>query len=387
MKTYISNLSRSQKLISIGLIIAVVFIISIGLLSESAHHEKNSVEFSIDQSIKEIAPELGVTGKSLARDLGLPLDIAKSKPLKELDITQEKLDHDIEHVLSHTSTGLKYYFIFALVLFALVYLLKLGRPHGLTINERKHWYPITPFIVTLVFTLVVCGFWLGKSPNPMESIVKIFKAMVGLYPSVIDKVVILAFFLVLSIVGNKLICGWVCPFGAIQELVYSIPVLAKLKRRKLPFWLTNSIRGILFGITLIFLFGIVGGKIGYVIYHVINPFNMFNFDFDEGYVLPLVLASLLLSLFTYRPFCALICPFGFVSWITERLSLTRVRVNHSICTKCGACSRACPSNAAQDILDNKLLPQDCYSCSRCLNVCPVDAIHYDSIFKKYSDLP
>ena len=75
-----------------------------------------------------------------------------------------------------------------------------------------------------IFTVIVAGFMLGKSPNPMEGIVKVVKSMVGLYPDPHMKIFVLLFFLVLAFVGNKLICGWACPFGALQELIYLLPI-------------------------------------------------------------------------------------------------------------------------------------------------------------------
>ncbi|MHC4708595.1 MAG: 4Fe-4S binding protein, partial [Planctomycetota bacterium] len=94
--------------------------------------------------------------------------------------------------------------------------------------------------------------------------------------------------------------------------------------------------------------------------------------------------SLTLSFFIYRPFCYLICPFGFVSWIAERISLTRVKIDQDKCTDCGACVRACPTEAAKGIVSDRLFGPDCFSCARCLNVCPQDAIRYGSVFSKTS---
>jgi len=335
-------------------------------------------------SIPEIAPKLDVTGKGLARELGLPLDVSKKKTLNELGISQEQLDHATSHILSHRSTNLKYFIFVAIILFGLAYLTRFGRPDNANISERKLWYPRIPYITCLIAVVLVCGFVLGKSPNPMEGVVKAFKSMVGLYPSVIDKLLVLVFFLVLAVVGNKIICGWACPFGAMQELIYSLPVPHKMKRWKAPFWLTNTIRSGLFFIVLLFLFGIVGGRKGFVIYHYLNPFNLFNLDFENWMILVTVIVSLTLSFFIYRPFCLLICPFGFISWITERLSLTRVKIEHEKCTNCGACIRACPSEAAKGKVSDKLFGADCFSCARCLNVCPVDAIRYGSVFSKTS---
>jgi len=382
--TYLARLSPRQKMWFLVSVVTVLLISAIGILREPERPTLATSQFTVNMSIREIAPILNVTGKSLARELTLPLDTPKKKPLNELGISQGQLDHATTHILSHHSTGLKYYLFAAIVLFGLVYLTRLGRPDNENISERKLWYPQIPYVTCLIVAVLVCGFVLGKPPNPMEGTVKVFKSMVGLYPSVTDKLLAFIFFVVLAVIGNKLICGWACPFGALQELIYSLPLLRKMKRWKAPFWLTNTIRGGLFFVTLLFLFGIVGGRKGFVIYHYLNPFNLFNLDFDHWLIMVTVVVSLTLAVVMYRPFCYLICPFGFVSWLAEWFSLTRVKVDHEKCTDCGACIKACPSEAAKGRVLGKLFVADCFSCARCLNACPQDAIRYGSVFSTTS---
>jgi len=382
MYKWFSLLSARQRSGMVAIMLIMAIILGVGVAVNLPNEKTTSEIFTTDMSISDIAPKLEVTGKGLARELALPLDTPKEKPLNKLEISQDQLDHAVAHILSHRSTSLKYYVFAAISLFGLVYLTRFGRPDNENISERKLWYPRIPYITCLLAAVLVCGFVLGKSPNPMEGTVKVFKSMVGLYPSIISKLIGLVFFVVLAIVGNKLICGWACPFGALQELIYSLPILRKVKQWKAPFWLTNTIRGGLFCVVLLFLFGIVGGRKGFVIYHYLNPFNLFNLDFDHWLILLTVVVSLTLAFFTYRPFCQLICPFGLVSWIAEKFSLYRIIVDEEKCTKCGACIKACPLHAAKGKVENKTFSADCFSCARCLNVCPVDAIHYCSIWSK-----
>ncbi len=370
------RLSSRQKAWFGASLAGAVLIVAIGILCEPEQTGSTDLQFELQMSIKQLAPSLGVTGRALARELGLPLDVPKGKPLIELGISQDQLDHSTAHLLSHEPAVLKYYIYAALALFGLVFLTRLGRPDETQVSQRRMWYPRLPYLIALVVSVIACGFVLGKSPNPMEGAVKFFKSLVGLYPSVADKTIAFAFFIALAIIGNKLICGWACPFGAIQELVYSLPILRKLKRWKLPFWLSNTIRGALFIAMLVLLFGIVGGRKGFVVYHALNPFNLFDLDFDEWVVLVTIIVSIALALFVYRPFCFVICPFGFLSWLAERLSLARVRIDRANCTKCGACIKACPSQAAMGIVEGRRFPADCTSCARCLNACPQDAIRY-----------
>ena len=380
-----TNRSGRQRLWLVVSLLAAVAIVAVGALRKKEADAPLPSQFSVEMSVKQIAPQLNVTGKSLARELGLPLHTGKGKPVKALGITQEELDHAIEHILGHRETALKYYILVALALLGLVYLVRLGRPDGSPVAERRSWYPRWPYIVALAVAVAICGFALGKSPNPMESAVKVFKSLVGLYPSAADKVLAFGFFAVLALVGNKLICGWACPFGALQELIYHLPILRTLKKCKAPFVVSNTIRSVLFVIMLLILFGIVGGREGFVIYHYMSPFNLFNLDIETVAVGATIVGALVLSFGFYRPFCQLICPFGLLSWLLERVSLFRVKIDRSRCTNCGACVSVCPLDAAKGRVAGKTFPADCFSCARCLNVCPTDAIHYGLVGKKPAD--
>jgi len=380
--SWFSQISFKQRIWLFATVAGMLAITVLGILLSSSSKPKESIDFNISMSIRDIAPKLGITGKGLARELELPIDISKKKPLNLLKVTGEELHHAIEHILSHRDSMLKYYIYVALVLFGLAFLTKLGRPDGSDVKRRHKWYPRAPYIIALLLSVIVAGFLLGKSPNPMEGTVKVFKSMVGLYPDPIVKAIAFGFFIMLAVIGNKIICGWACPFGALQELIYSIPILRKIKKKKPPFVLTNTIRVCLFIAMLLFLFGIIGGRRGFVIYHYVNPFNLFNLDFETFSILLTVVIALLLSFAIYRPFCQFICPFGFISWIAERFSVFHVQIDKEKCTQCGACIKACPLEAAEGLVNGKKMPADCFSCARCLNVCPADAIKYTSFLKK-----
>ena len=378
---WLASLSGRQRLwlcltAVVGLVVMVV-----GALRQEATVQAQPVALTVSMSIKQIAPHLDVTGRSLARELGLPLDTSKDEPLTALGVTQEQLEHVAHHLLGYRESTLKYYAFATLVLFGLVFLVRLGRPDGSPAADRKVWYPRWPYVVVLIVAVALCGFALGKSPNPMEGAVKLFKSFVGLYPSVTDKLVAFLFFAALAVVGNKLICGWACPFGALQELLFSLPMLKRLKRRKIPFAASNGVRGTLFVIVLLLLFG-VGGQKGLVIYHLVNPFNLFNLDIEAASIGITIVAMLGLSLGVYRPFCQFICPFGLLSWLLERVSVFRVKIDRERCTECGSCIRACPLEAAKGRVAGKLFPADCFSCAQCLRVCPEEALTYGLVGRK-----
>ena len=369
-------LSKNQKQGLFASLVLVIVIIAVGYLLES--NPANAQTFVPDTSLtlKQLAGKLGVTGGSIARELDLPMETKKDVAVASLGVSEETLMHASSHILSHVPSTTKYLVYLAIVIWSLSFLVYTGRPEGADSKERTRWYPQWVYFATLSVSAIFTGFVLGKSPNPMEGIVKVFKTMVGLYPDPPVKIASLCFFLALAFVGNKLICGWACPFGALQELIFSLPILKNMKQKKIPFWFSNGIRSLLFATMLLMLFGIVGGQKGYVLYHPLNPFNIFNLELEGTVMTIAVTTYLVLSFVTYRPFCSFICPFGLASWGIERISINKVRVDHEACTNCKACYKACPNNSIKDRVEKAKFPTDCFSCARCLNLCPVDAITY-----------
>lgn len=258
---------------------------------------------------------------------------------------------------------LKYPLWLPLMFFALWWLVRGGRlttPEG---RGSERFYPRRVFLRALVVTVVVFGFLLGKDPNPVEPVMGIVGEGRG--------AAALLFFSALAVVGNKLICGWGCPFGALEELLYEVPLFRKAKRNQLPFFLTMPVRTLAFGAFVIALLGWRSD-----LYAVIDPFDLFTPERARTSALIAAAFLLALSLAVYRPFCQLLCPFGWYSWFLERLSLFRIRINRRTCIRCNACARACPLEAARGRLLNSPIPADCFSCARCLRVCPTGAVHY-----------
>ncbi len=251
------------------------------------------------------------------------------------------------------------------LLFALWWLVRGGRRGG-----EKPWkaYPKKIYRIGLTLAVLVFGFALGQEPNPVNALVAFFPwsnhGGWGL------ALLALLFFSLFAIVGTKLICGWGCPFGALQELLYEIPLFRRIKRNQLPFLITMPVRTLFFGaFTLIVVEGMG-------LYEYIDPFKIFDLNFGMRAVTASILLFLLLSLFVYRPFCQLLCPFGWYSWFLERFSLFGIRINRRTCCRCNACANACPLEAARGRLLASPIPADCFSCARCLRVCPVTAIDY-----------
>ena len=240
-----------------------------------------------------------------------------------------------------------------------------------THNVRLIFLPVILFVFGIFSALPLGSVTKGMSlhPSPFCIMEKPFLFLQAGRSIPVVFLSLLVSVIVLSILGNKLFCGWVCPVGALQEIVHRIPLPEKFKV-KLPFKVTNSIR-----IGLFFLFLILLFAAGMSLYAYVNPFEFFHFGWQ--FLAILILAVVLVAaLFIFRPFCYLICPLGLVTWIAEHVSLFKIRLNKDKCTKCNICIEKSPCPTIPSILDGKKSRPDCHPCGRCIEVCPEKALKF-----------
>lgn len=328
--------------------------------------------FSTDMTLRQVAKANGFPLKELLYKLShedpKAWDLPRNKPIKGLDIDVAKIEHAIAHVKEEdqpVNDVIK--FILWAIWISLMLLFVLSRK-----QIRK------PRIVILILTVIVFGVLLGASPNPMESMVKLFKLFNKMQGD--PKYVIIAFvlFTLFSLLGSKLICSWGCQLGAFQESIFNLPIFRRKYRFHLPFIISISIRLALFAVFVCLLFGILLGVKNFVIYHQVNYFKLFrphDLAVVALYSLPVLVLA---SLFLYRPFCQLVCPFGLYAWLLENISLNKPKIIEDRCTKCLRCVRDCPTEAMKGIYEKKrqyFLP-DCWSCGNCIEVCPTNAVQY-----------
>jgi len=269
---------------------------------------------------------------------------------------------------------------------------------------------ITKYVVMIVIALLVFALLkTGKMQSGIKVVILVistllfgiagnFMAVFAMHPSplcAIEKpllfglripmIITLAVILLLTFVGPRLFCGWVCPVGAAQELVAMLADRLNLKRIKYNFTFSNAFRICFFlafiflSVTMVLTFTFNGKVFPLSIYNYVNAFHGFEFGAQPtafDYVinfLPLAL-SLALAFKLYRPFCHLICPIGMMTHFTEQFSLYKVRFNKKACTDCGICVQKAPCPAMPEILKSAVLRPDCFACNVCLDVCPEDAL-------------
>ena len=188
---------------------------------------------------------------------------------------------------------------------------------------------------------------------------------------------------------GRFVCGWLCPFGLIQDLLHKIPFPKKIKTfhgdkllRKLkyvillvfvillPMVLVDILgQGAPYFCKLICPAGTLEGGIPLVL---LNKSMQSALGWLYAWKNVLLLITIFLSIIIYRPFCKYICPLGAVYSVFNPISVFRYRVDKDTCIDCGACAEACKMQV--EPVKNVNHPE-CIRCGECKNACPVKAIH------------
>lgn len=202
-------------------------------------------------------------------------------------------------------------------------------------------------------------------------------------------------FLIGSLIG-RFVCGWMCPFGLIQELIFKIPVPKKIKTfcadkflRKfkylillifvilLPMFLTDMLgQGAPYFCKLICPAGMLEGGIPLVIMNKALRSTVGFLYAWKGVILALTIVA---SMIIYRPFCKYICPLGAIYSLFNPISVFRYKVDKTKCTNCGKCKKICDMGCNPSINPNHT---ECIRCGKCKTACPTNAIKTDCLFIK-----
>jgi ferredoxin-type protein NapH len=153
----------------------------------------------------------------------------------------------------------------------------------------------------------------------------------GLGGPLIFAILILGLLLILTLILGRIFCGSICPLGALQELAYLAPVPKARPRLKMVLYATRFIAFAVIVVAALFLSVSALAYLGVV--------DLFLLSFSVGFLVMLTL--LVISLFFYRPFCRILCPFGALLSLAGAGSLFKLRRNSS-CIECGKCEFTCP---------------------------------------------
>lgn len=205
---------------------------------------------------------------------------------------------------------------------------------------------------------------------------------------------VLGFFFIFGSLFGRFVCGWLCPFGLLQDLLHKIPLFRKRKQLPHHNFLKYGKYVTLFGLVIIgsaFLFtGFAkipafckylcpsGTFMGALPLMTVNESLRSQAGGLFYWKLGILIFLLVLSIKVYRPFCQYLCPLGAIYGWFNRFSLVQIRWEKDACISCMACQKACPVNLPPEKIS---VSPECIKCGKCVHACPVDCLHFGTCKK------
>ncbi|PMV88448.1 MULTISPECIES: transcriptional regulator NosR [unclassified Pseudomonas] len=166
--------------------------------------------------------------------------------------------------------------------------------------------------------------------------------------------------------GRGVFCGWLCPFGALQELINEAARKLRIPQYELPFAVHERLWAIKY-IILLLLFGLSLESMSTAeLFAEVEPFKTavtLKFDRQWWFVLYAV-ALLVINLFTRKVYCRYICPLGAALAIPSKFRLFDWLKRRKDCgTPCQLCAKECEIQAIHP--DGRINANECHYCLDC----------------------
>lgn len=186
--------------------------------------------------------------------------------------------------------------------------------------------------------------------------------------------------------AGRVLCGWVCPMGFLQDLLYKIPS----RKFRLPRW-TAAIKYVVLAVTVVGAAWVASNEspLFYCNFcptaglQVVLPVAITDHDWEgvTGRPVKMALVALVLvsGVLMSRSFCKVMCPVGALVALSNRLTPFRLNVDGGACVGCRKCDTRCPMDVpvmrhrekGAGPANREL---ECIACLDCQSVCPVAAI-------------
>lgn len=196
---------------------------------------------------------------------------------------------------------------------------------------------------------------------------------------------VLGILVLFGIFLGRWICGFLCPFGLVQDWLYKIKT-PKVKKSKFTRALSylKYVLLVLFVFVITFSFGLkkmtlpgfckyvcpagmLEGSMGLLsneantsLFAMLGPLFTWKFALFVG--------MMVAAVFIYRFFCRFVCPLGALYGLFNKVSVFGIKVEKSKCIDCGLCVNKCKMDVRH------VGDQECINCGECMSVCPTNAI-------------
>lgn len=197
-----------------------------------------------------------------------------------------------------------------------------------------------------------------------------------------------------GVIFGRFVCGWLCPFGWIQELIYKTPLKKIRWDKKLR--LTKYLKYVILIVFVLWLpslvneFGVASPAFCEYIcpagtLEASLPLLATNSPLREivgglfYWKLSILVALIFLSMILYRPFCYAVCPLGAIYSVFNKISYYQIKVEHQKCVECKVCQQVCKYDIYAVYDPNN---SECIRCGDCVEACPTGALKMGFGFKK-----
>jgi polyferredoxin len=184
----------------------------------------------------------------------------------------------------------------------------------------------------------------------------------------------------LGLVGlsvGRMACGWICPFGFLQDAMHRV----RRWRVRFPRWTRYLKYAVLLILVLVIPYatgehwfsklcpqGALQAGIPFYFWNPTGDSTGLGFSIRElvGWLFSLKLAILAvllgLMVFIKRPFCRFLCPLGAIYALFNRVSFFQLEINRELCLECGKCDEWCPVDLE---IPREVQSPECIGCLEC----------------------
>ncbi len=232
--------------------------------------------------------------------------------------------------------------------------------------------------------------------NSIKAVIFLLIHQQGTFSAVLPDIILLAAVTVVTLIGGRFFCGWMCAFGSMGDFLYRFPrfILGKKNtRNRIPETVDVILKGvkyIIFALFVIMIWGleivsIPQGTDPWAVFGMLVSFGNWPSlaTLAQGWIIAafILMGIMIASIFSERFFCRYLCPLGAYFAMISRLRPVTIRKDRKNCGKCRLCKVKCSMGIPLDHMD-QVTTGECINCMECIKVCPSSNAHLDMDEKK-----
>lgn len=206
---------------------------------------------------------------------------------------------------------------------------------------------------------------------------------------------VLGYLSIIGVLVGRFICGWLCLFGLVQELLYMVP-LPKITVPRKADRILRKLKYIFLIVFVILLPIILRNEMGVSFPYFckwVCPIGMLEggvplMILNEGlraaahglfaWKFVIMAVMVVMSTMINRPFCKYICPLGAFYGLFHGFGFMKLNCNKDTCTDCGACAKICKMQVDPSETPNSM---ECIRCGECVKACPANSLKFTFLGK------